>query len=259
MKRNIGLVFLALGIFLFPMPRDRSTEQLIVTLSNPGKPGTLIIDHFKGSVSVSGYNGEVLIVKARLRFPDAKNGDSMASRVPGRTRLPSIRLSARERGNVVTVDTNCGQLGRTMDLEIEVPYNFSVKLKIQHNGVIKVTRLDGEFEATNFNGDIRLDNISGSAVVNTIDGNIVVSFSRPSFNVPMAFTSVHGKIDVTFPAEARITAKMRSDGGGVYNDFDLKMEAGNPSAGKWIYSKINGGGAQVILRSFEGNVYLRKR
>ncbi len=52
------------------------------------------------------------------------------------------------------------------------------------------------------------------------------------------------------------------------DSFDLEDKQSRPDkdkAGrqrflpeKWTYLKINGGGAEVLLRSFEGNIYLRK-
>ena len=44
------------------------TEQISVPLSNPDKPGVLIVNHHKGSVNVTGYNGDMVIVRASMPY-----------------------------------------------------------------------------------------------------------------------------------------------------------------------------------------------
>jgi DUF4097 and DUF4098 domain-containing protein YvlB len=103
----------------------------------------------------------------------------------------------------------------------------------------------------------------------------------------MSFTSFNGNVDVTLPASAKASLKLRSDRGDVYTDFDVKTTAAPPASSssdardsrgrdrdrdrdrddrakfrldtdRAIYGTINGGGPDFELRTFNGNIYLRK-
>jgi hypothetical protein len=113
---------------------------------------------------------------------------------------------------------------------------------------------------------------------------------------PMSFTSFNGNVDVTLPAAVKASLKLRSDHGEVYTDFDVQIQqqrttstsvqvppvpptpppppgygpnppARPPRAGRGtgveldasVYGTINGGGPEFELRTFNGDVFLRKR
>jgi hypothetical protein len=67
--------------------------------------------------------------------------------------------------------------------------------------------------------------------------------------------------------------KLRSDQGDVFTDFDLQLRPADPSSApntrrqngrqridvdKAIYGSVNGGGPDFEMRTFNGNVYVRK-
>jgi hypothetical protein len=78
-------------------------------------------------------------------------------------------------------------------------------------------------------------------------------------------------VDVTFPANLKAALKMKSERGEVFSDFDVAVDK---AAGKvtrtsqngltrlstddWTYGKVNGGGAEVMMKTMNGNIYLRK-
>ena len=81
-------------------------------------------------------------------------------------------------------------------------------------------------------------------------------------------------VDVTLPPAVRANVKLRSDHGDVFTDFDIQMTAAKEppvgrdsrqSGGRYrlevdrsLYGTINGGGPEFELRSFNGNVFLRR-
>jgi len=89
---------------------------------------------------------------------------------------------------------------------------------------------------------------------------------------PMAFASFNGNVDVTLPASLKATFKLRSDMGDVFTDFDLQLKTDtttsqNPQrengrlvirVNQSLTGTLNGGGPEIELRTFNGNVYLRK-
>jgi hypothetical protein len=182
----------------------------------------------------------------------------------------SIQLSATEKNNEITVESN--SMVKTIDLDITVPKNFSLRVRNQDNGDITVENLSGAMDISNINGAITLNNVSGSALLNTVDGNIFVSFRDVTPNVPMTFSTIEGNIDITFPKDINTSLKMKSDNGEIFSDFDVdikKREQKTEKSSKtgsvkiyleeWIYGNINNGGPEILVKSFNGNIFIRKK
>jgi hypothetical protein len=216
-------------------------EQMTILLTNPGEPGHLTINHHKGSIRITGYSGKSVIVKASMRFGTVED---------------SIRLGAVESNNHAVI--NATPRHRTIDLDIEVPYHFSLRLKNDDNGHIAVEGLSGEMEISNTNGDITLKDTSGSAMLDTVDGDITVQFNQTAPGIPMAFSSVEGNIDIIFPNDMNALIKAKADSGYILNDFAQKKEQQTVKS-IWSYGKLNNGGAEMVLRSFLGNIHIRNQ
>ena len=97
-----------------------------------------------------------------------------------------------------------------------------------NDGNILVTGVDGELDINDVNGEVDLKNIGGSVVAHALNGHVVVTFNRIDAQKPMAFSSLNGDIDVTFPADFKANVSMRTDNGEVYSDFDVKLLASAP-------------------------------
>ena len=267
--RTVVLVAAAVVLLAPAVPgQNPPAEQITVPLSLPGQPGTLIVPHGRGSLIVNGYDGEAVIVKASPAGPAGGDGDRGAQ---GLTWVAAgeTRLSAMEDGNTVTVMSNSAS--KTVDLRILVPRRFNLKLSVKDNGRIEVEGVTGEMEINNINGLVRLDRVTGSALVTTVDGDIVCRFDRIPPGLPLAFTSVYGKIDVTFPSDADLTVRMKTDQGSIFSDFDIAVdprkslsEPAEKAGGRrvaledWTLGRIGKGGTDVRLQSYEGNIYIRK-
>ena len=181
----------------------------------------------------------------------------------------SLNLTAEEKNNRVEISTE--SYARPVDLTIKVPQNFSLKLSTVNNGDIVVDNVSGELEISNVNGLIQLNQVSGSAVANTVNGNLIATFKSVTAGAPMAFSTLNGKVDVTLPGNARAALKMKSERGNVYSDFDVAVDKSAAkvtrttqggltrlSTDDWTYGKINSGGPEIMLKSFNGDIYLRK-
>jgi DUF4097 and DUF4098 domain-containing protein YvlB len=158
------------------------------------------------------------------------------------------------------------------DLQIMTPRNFSLHLSTVNNGDIVVKDVRGEMEISNVNGDITMKDISGSVVANTVNGDMKVSFENITPDVPMSFTTLNGDVDVSLPPNAKFTARMKTDQGDLYTDFDMDMSSSSAhrvvttnkngvykvSVGDWRYGKVNGGGPELTFKSFNGDISIRK-
>jgi hypothetical protein len=241
------------------------SEQLVINFSQASLPGNLTFENPKGSIKVTGYEGEVILVTGTLRFRDAEKvvNDGMK-----RIDQNALDISAEVDGNSVTL--LCRTIGKTVDFDIKVPRNFSLKLKSLDNGTVEIVNINGEIEIENTNGDILLENISGSAVLSSVYGKISAVFREVKPNSPMMFTSFEGDITIAFPATINARLKMKSEKGEILSDFDIKPVNRQPVVTKventriysledWVVSSINAGGPEYIIKSYNGNIYLRKK
>ncbi len=244
---------------------EKGTEQLLLSLSRPGEPGVLILKHHKGNVRVTGYDGEVVVINASLRYPDSSGTRSGVRPVPGH----ALKLQAIEKHNVITVSTNSHE--RTIDMDIQVPHAFSLYVEKLDAGDVSGYYLTGEMDVTSASGGVSLIDINGSAVISTVDGNILLRFVGVTPHVPMAFTSVGGDIDVALPGDVRSTVKMRTDHGEIMSDFDIDLSRRRAATDtslttgiqrsfleEWMHGTIGGGGAQLLFKSYLGDITIRK-
>jgi len=286
-----GLLILCLiiGSNLF----GQSTEQLTVPLSSPGKTYSLKIQLVTGSIKVASYDGKDIIINATPRTDEddkgSKTNNNHNSNInfrkggkdkeegsnfdeSGMKRISSaggFEVTAKEADNNVTVNT--GNPNKAVDLDLKIPQDVKLKIGTVNDGEISVENVRGELEVSNVNEKITLSNVSGSVVANTVNGDIVVTFSKVDPNAPMAFSTLNGDIKVTLPLDTKANLKLKSDNGKIFSDFDVVVDktpgkvdkTSTPGMYKitkddWVYGKINGGGAEMLMKNMRGNIYLKK-
>jgi len=261
----------AAALFTLAQPLcAQSDNRVTVPLTDPARPVTLRAHLVSGSITVKGADVKEVIVEARARGDEAHSG----GRAEGMKRIPmtSTGLNIEAENNNVRVSTDSYQ--RTVDLTITVPIHTSVSLHSVNDGNILVTGVDGEFDVNNVNGEVDLKNIGGSVVAHALNGHVVATMNRVDPQKPMAFSSLNGDIDVTFPADLKANVSLRTDNGEVYSDFDVKVQPNAPQqtveddrgkGGKYkvkidknVRGTINGGGQEIQFKNFNGNIYIRK-
>lgn len=244
-------------------------EELNVPLSSPGKPFKLKVGLVTGSIRVTGGSGNS--IQIGVTAPDGgKKAEVTTESGMKRISGPSgFEVTAREDNNSVVVNT--GSPNRRIDLDIKVPAEGRLVLSTVNGGDIKVENVKGELEVTNVNGDVELTGINGYAVATTINGHVIAKFTAVNPEASMAFSSLNGRIDVSFPANVKYNIKAKSDRGQVYSDFDIDVDKTQPKINRtsegglykidvddWVYGKINGGGQQIMLKNMNGSIYIRK-
>jgi len=247
--------------------QENVKEQLVVPLSSPNQVGELKVGLINGSISVTGYNGKEVIIDAEMVQKKVSK-----SQKNGLTRVSSgtLDVSAEERDNKVRISTNSYK--RSINLSIKVPQNFSLNLSAINNGDISVDNVNGEFEIKNVNGKITMTNISGSVNANTTNGKLTIGFNKIDANTNMALSSFNDNIDITLPKTAKATIKAKSDQGEIYTDFDMALEKRKPKVEnssqsntyrvkieQWVYGKINGGGPEITMKSYNGDIIVRAK
>lgn len=259
------LLVIASILAFIPSENFCQSEQLVINLTQASLPGQLTFENPKGSIKVTGYDGEVILVTGMLRFREA---EKIVNNGMKRIDQNALDISAEVNGNNVTLQ--CRTIGKTVDFDIKVPRNFSLKLKSLDNGIVEIFNINGEIEVEDANGDITLENISGSAVLSSVYGKISAVFREVNPNSPMMFTSFEGDITITFPAAINARLKMKSEKGEILSDFDIKPVKRQSvvtrvensriySLEDWVVGSINTEGPEYIIKNYNGDIYLRKK
>ena len=89
----------------------------------------------------------------------------------------------------------------------------------------------------------------------------------------MAFNSLNGDVDVTFPSGLAANVQLQTDNGEIYSDFDFTADPAAPRVKQektrgdkgyrvvvesGVRGSIGGGGREIQMKTFNGNIYLRR-
>jgi hypothetical protein len=249
-------------------------EQLVIPLSDPGKPYKVNVDLVSGSITVTGYDGKDIIIDVQSgNKRKHEDRDDRREEKDGMHRISTgdnLDVTAKEKNNIVNISS--GNPMRSVTLNIKVPRNLgTLKLSTVNIGNISVSDINGELEVSNINGTISADNISGSVVASTVNGSVKVNFKSVDPKAAMAFSSLNGSIHVTFPDNLKANVKLKTDMGSIYTDFDVITDKSAPKVTKstkdgmyslkmdeWVYGKINGGGPEIMVKTMNGSIYIKK-
>ena len=274
-KLTFILSFATIAVFSAPLAKAAavgSGDRVAVPLSDPARPAFVKAHLLNGSIAVKSYEGKEVIVEARARSGDDSDRDREGSAGMHRIPINSTGLEVEEESNRVNIGAASTQ--RTIDLTITVPVHTSLSLHTVNDGDISVANVDGELDVNDVNGSVTLTGVSGTVVAHALNGKVLVTFNRVNPSKPMAFSSLNGDIDVTFPPDLKANLVISSDRGDVFSDFDVAMAARAPQQvaedsrsqdgryhvkiDKTVRGTINGGGQEIQFRNFNGNVYIRK-
>ncbi len=249
-----------------------TAEKLTVPLSDPAKPAEIEVSLVMGSIEVVGAAVKEVTIEAVSRDEDDDEPAIAGSRErAGMKRIPNnaLGLEAEEEGNKVSISAE--SWARAIDLKITVPMGSSATLSTVNDGDIEVENLDGELDLHNTNGEIHAKEVKGPVSAATINGDVSITLKRSAAPAPMAFSTLNGDIDVTFPADFKADIRLRSDNGEIYSDFEVALGSTKPEieekreGGRYrmvvareMTGKINGGGPEIRLQTFNGDLLLRR-
>ncbi|HEV8629499.1 MAG TPA: DUF4097 family beta strand repeat-containing protein [Thermoanaerobaculia bacterium] len=267
-----AIVSLALMLLLAAGARAQGPNRYVVPLSKPGQPVHLTVGLVSGSISVQPGDANQVVVEV---VGDTDSDDGHPAKPPhgasGMRRLPnrSLGLVVEEEANKVGV--SMGGMPSDVTLRIQVPRQTSVALSTVNDGDIHVEGLEGTLELSNVNGEITAKGVAGSVVAHTTNGDVKVTMTRVDPKAALAFASFNGDVDVSLPASFRGDLRIRSDNGKIYTDFDVQLSdqparvEQKRNGGRYrleveqeVRGTIGGGGPEIQLRTFNGDIYLRK-
>lgn len=157
------------------------------------------------------------------------------------------------------------------NLTVHVPRTTALRLR-SVNGGVTAQDTSGSFDVRSVNGALTMTDISGSGTASAVNGANIVSF-RENPKGDSAFTSVNGRIEVTFQPGLSADFNLKTLNGGMFTDFESTALTALPPVGaaakengRFVYRtrgesriRIGAGGPQIRLETVNGSIQIRKQ
>ncbi len=228
-----------------------------------GAGGSVNVRNVSGNVTVTGYEGETILV---LGFKEGRDRDR-------------VSVEDNSSGNIVDVRArypeNC-DCNASINFEVKVPrggnYKFDAISSV--SGDVEVTGVNGPLRAKSVSGNVTVKGITGAVNASSVSGNVhvgenngEVSGKSTSGNIEveilqltgagdMEFASVSGNVRVKLPGNLDADVRMSTLSGGLKTDFPLQIEEPERGPGRRATGRIGGGSRNLKLSSTSGSVSL---
>ena len=278
---------LAAVLFLLPATlsfTSAAEQNYSLPLSKPGEATSLIAEVHTGTVSVSGYDGETIEITARVKDVDPEDMEKVKRSKPPRQAGPEkkapsteglkavksrmMKLEIEEEDNEVYITSQYST--QHVVLDIKVPRRADLGIEVYKGGNISISNISGSIEASAYQGGITANKVSGPIVAETYNTDIVVNFDSFNKENPTSLTSHKGNIDITLNKQVAAKVNVQSYQGEIYSGLDSEFVAienversnengkQNIEIASVMSTKVNGGGQDITLTTYSGNVYIRK-
>ncbi|MFH1940509.1 MAG: hypothetical protein ABIL68_00265 [bacterium] len=260
------------------------TEKIEKTFrfKDPKGKNLLVVDNVFGSIEVTGYNGEDVVVKAEkiiraksdrkveeaqeeVYLDIAEEDDLIELYVDGPFRDHNGRGRSRSwRGFERSGWEVC------FNFQIKVPVGTHLEISTVNDGEISVTKIDGDYEIHNVNGGIMMDEIGGSGDVYTVNGDVTVDFTKNPEG-ESRFGSLNGEVRLYFQPKLSADFYLKTFNGQVFSDFEVtylapKVTTMNEKNGKRVYKsghlcgvRAGSGGPEIKLDGFNGDMFILRK
>jgi len=213
--------------------------------------GHVTIDTYKGSVRVSTWDRNEIDIAVRIE----EDGDVFAQSVS----RANVRFDASPIDVRITSENQWFFLDGVAPLyhyTVRMPRTASLRIK-DYKSESEISDLAAAFDADTYKGSVQLRNFSGGLTVNTYKGEIRAEFS--AVTAPVRIETYKGNIDLRMPRDSRFDLSTdlgrRAD---LSSDFAQYVRSSN-SRDRAHRSQVNGGGPEVRVRSYKGELRLRAR
>ena len=283
-QRTIGWLIAIVGVVALAVPVLRSQAASSNQVTDHfqrsfalAQNGTLHVDNYKGTIHVTGSDGNQVVVDVTKRF-DGNEQDR-------KWWMENTEVNFRNDNDSVSVEVKYPQWNCTfcwqghdfsaeVDLEIRVPRQINVNLD-SYKPDIKVAAVQGDIRIKSYKSPITIDSTTGAIRIDTYKDTLKLQ------NV-----TLRGPLEISaYKADTEINARTLGDrvsiedhkgttilrvpqnagfdvdyeGGrrsSFHSDFPLASETGGYDHG--VRGTVNQGGTRVKLRTEKGTVSLEK-
>ncbi len=257
----------SVSVISLAMALPAQAELIEIPLTKPNEPVEIEIDVLHGSIEVIGEARDDVAIEVT-----GSNTKGRRIVTPSGTKmipLSNYAVEAEERNNRVSISSDWKSQGMT--IVARVPARADLDLSAVHGGRIEVNSVEGRLELSNVHGGIVARNVSGTAIAETVHGSVEVELNRVTSDKPMAFTTVHGDIDLYLPDDFGANVTIDSRQNEIYSDFEVDIMPSSPNIKRNSHRRgtkfeleqvlklsVNGGGTPIRIETLHGDVSLRK-
>jgi hypothetical protein len=242
---------------------------------------------------IEGYTGNEIVFSVPKGDNEQVDERAKGLRVingSGFTDNTGLGLDVSVKGEEITV--NPVTKDKTSILTIKVPQN--IKISFNNTSTLYQTEvilknLKNEIEVSTSYNQIKLENNTGPMNIKTLYGSVDAIFAN-DIKGPVSIVSVYGYVDVAVATATKANVELATSYGKLYSAEGLKIavdknnneksendrkgtvnfsangtaitllnEFSGTRGSESIQGKLNGGGANLILKSTYKNVYLREK
>lgn len=228
---RLGAALLAVSAAAFVAAADGDTTR--IKFSDPSKPGTLKFSLPWAEVSITGTDGDEVVVTSSL---ESKKEKAEVDAEGFRRLDDDVSFELKEKNNVVTLAIAGDQpwhMSQGAEFRVQVPRNTNLIVRTQLGGDIVIRNIDGEIDVNSMNGEVKVTDISNATVINTMNGEVVAAFAKVPAK-PISITTMNGEIDLRLPVETKANLRLRTHNGSIRTNFpDGVLIAKTEKAGTW--------------------------
>jgi|GEM_PF-5535214 len=223
------------------------SNQYDIPLSQTSAAGLLEIDVYNAAIKVEGYDGAVV----QLYIHD--------KRLDKRRKAPDFLYDIVEKDNHITIEARERPRIKGIRLELKVPRNFSVKLSTYWGPKIEVSGLQGEVEANGHFSDLLLSDLRENVVAATKEGRIQAKFQQLKTDGIVYISNYKGNTELSLPKATKATLLLDNYFGKYDSEFKLALDTrpDKKNSSKFIHRLLNGGGTEVKLINYFGNIKIK--
>ena len=138
--------------------------------------------------------------------------------------------------------------------ELTVPKSMNLDIS-NTNGGITVTDVAGKHDLDTTNGRIEATRCAGSLDAKTTNGRINAELLRVTPGQDIRLSTTNGRISLAVPGNFAGELDAGTTNGSIHTDFPITTTRGDNNR---LRGTVNGGGAQLRLRTTNGGIEIRK-
>jgi len=178
-----------------------------------------------------------------------------------------LNLEIREDNNRVRIYSEKSTFFTSVT--VKVPSTANIEIDVYQGGEIRVANISGSVELESWRANVTAHRISGPIVAETHQSDIEVEFSSFNGEHPTSLTTYSGDIDVTVAKNMAANMNVQNYQGQILSGIEesfitsesVQQSDGGDSKkiviGGQMTAKLNGGGQDVSMITYSGDVYIR--